>query len=179
MDHSSVTVRRHDTSSTRRGRATAGPSGHRDPVIIQSFETSNLRELDSMIDVPLAQLVDASGGPADLPGTTYASMLTPAGLAEVATYADGLGANKYVVIPRGATTPTAVVDDAHAEGLVVHVWTMRRENQFMDARFRRGTDPNAPGDLAAEVRVFLDAGVDGLFADHPDVAVRALASWLD
>lgn len=145
-----------------------------DPVIIQSFEVSNLRELDTMVDVPLAQLVDAAGGPADLPGTTYASMLTPAGLREIATYADGLGANKFVVLPRGATTPTAVVADAHAAGLIVHVWTLRLENQFMDARFTTGTDPNAPGDLAAEARAFLDAGVDGIFSDHPDVVAGVL-----
>ena len=145
-----------------------------DPVIIQSFEVTNLRELDTMVDVPLAQLVDAAGGPADLPGTTYASMLTPAGLRAIATYADGLGANKFVVFPRGATTPTAVVDDAHAAGLVVHVWTLRLENQFMDARFTTGTDPNAPGDLAAEARAFLDVGVDGIFSDHPDVVAEVL-----
>ncbi len=143
-------------------------------MIIQSFEVSNLRELDTMVDVPLAQLVDAAGGPADLPGTTYASMLTPAGLRTIATYADGVGANKFVVLPRGATTPTAVVADAHAAGLVVHVWTLRLENRFMDARFTSGTDPNAPGDLAAETRAFLDAGVDGIFSDHPDVVADVL-----
>jgi glycerophosphoryl diester phosphodiesterase len=153
-----------------------------DEVIIQSFEVSNLRELDTMVDVDLAQLVDSSGGPFDLPGTTYASMVTAAGLRTIATYADGLGAAKGWVLPRdasGATgEPSAVVDDAHAAGLVVHVWTLRRENQFMAANFRVGTDPNAPGDLYAEARAFLDAGVDGLFSDHPDIAARALADWL-
>lgn len=145
-----------------------------DPVIIQSFEVTNLQELDTMVDVPLAQLVDASGGPYDRPGTTYASMVTPAGLAAIATYADGLGANKFLVLPRGAVEPTAVVADAHAASLVVHVWTMRQENQFLDTRFRIGTDPNAPGDLAAEARAFLDAGVDGIFSDHPDVVAGVL-----
>ena len=145
-----------------------------DPVIIQSFETTNLRDLDTMIEVPLAQLVDAAGGPFDLPGTTYASMVTAAGLQEIATYADGLGANKFLVLPRGATTPTSVVPDAHGAGLVVHVWTLRRENQFMDARFQVGTDPNAPGDLAAEARAFLDAGVDGIFSDNPDLVAAVL-----
>ncbi|KRF35346.1 glycerophosphodiester phosphodiesterase [Nocardioides sp. Soil805] len=153
-----------------------------DEVIIQSFEVSNLRELDTMVDVDLAQLVDGSGGPADLPGTTYASMVTAAGLRAIATYADGVGAAKNWVLPRdasGATgAPSAVVDDAHAAGLVVHVWTLRRENQFMASNFRVGTDPNAPGDLYAESRAFLDAGVDGLFSDNPDVAARALADWL-
>ncbi|MBD3925076.1 glycerophosphodiester phosphodiesterase [Nocardioides cavernae] len=149
-----------------------------DPVIIQSFEVSNLRRLDAMVDVPLAQLVDAAGGPADLPGTTYASMVTPAGLATIATYADGLGAAKNLVLPRDAAgrtgAPSSVVPDAHAVGLVVHVWTLRRENQFMATNFRIGTDPNAPGDLAAEARAFLDAGVDGVFSDNPDVVAGVM-----
>ena len=149
-----------------------------DPVIIQSFEVSNLRQLDAMVDVPLAQLVDASGGPADLPGTTYASMVTPTGLAAIATYADGLGAAKNLVLPRDAAgrtgAPSSVVPDAQAAGLVVHVWTLRRENQFMATNFRIGTDPNAPGDLAAEARAFLDAGVDGIFSDNPDVVAGVM-----
>ena len=149
-----------------------------DPVIIQSFEVGNLRQLDAMVAVPLAQLVDAAGGPADLPGTTYASMVTPAGLAAIATYADGLGAAKNLVLPRdpaGRTgAPSSVVPDAHTAGLVVHVWTLRRENQFMATNFRIGTDPNAPGDLAAEARAFLDAGVDGIFSDNPDVVAGVM-----
>ncbi|HYQ34120.1 MAG TPA: glycerophosphodiester phosphodiesterase [Lapillicoccus sp.] len=152
-----------------------------DPVIIQSFETANLRELDTMVDVPLAQLVDASGTPYDFTAAgdprTYTDLLTPAGLAWIATYADGVGVNKERVLPRtgGATTvPSPVVGDAHAEGLIVHVWTLRRENQFMATNFRIGTDPNAPGDLAAEARAFLDAGVDGIFSDNPDLVVAVV-----
>jgi glycerophosphoryl diester phosphodiesterase len=156
-----------------------------DEVIIQSFEVANLVELNELIDVDIAQLVNSSGAPYDqsLAGTgaTYASMATPAGLAAIATYADGIGAAKDLVLPRtgGATTePSALVGDAHAAGLVVHVWTLRRENQFMATNFRAGTDPNAPGDLFAETQAFLDAGVDGVFSDNPDIAAAALADWL-
>ena len=60
----------------------------------------------------------------------------------------------------------------------MHPFTLRRENQFMAVNFRRGTDPNAPGDLAAEVRAFLDAGVDGLFTDNPDIGVAARDAWV-
>lgn len=70
--------------------------------------------------------------------------------------------------------PSAVVGDAHDEGLIVHVWTLRRENQFMATNFRVGTDANAPGDLAAEARAFLDAGVDGIFSDNPDLVAQVL-----
>ena len=152
-----------------------------DPVIVQSFETANLRELDTMVEVPLAQLVDGSGRPYDFTVAgdprTYTDLLSPEGLAEIASYADGIGVHKDRVLPRtgGATTvPSAVVGDAHDAGLLVHVWTLRLENQFMATNFRIGTDPNAPGDLAAEARAFLDAGVDGIFSDHPDVVVGVL-----
>jgi glycerophosphoryl diester phosphodiesterase len=156
-----------------------------DEVIIQSFEVANLVELDALIDVDIAQLVNSSGAPYDQSvagtGVTYASMTTPAGIAAIATYADGIGANKDLVLPRtgGATTaPSALVGDAHAAGLIVHVWTLRRENQFMATNFRIGTDANAPGDLFAETQAFLDAGVDGVFSDNPDIAAAALADWL-
>lgn len=153
-----------------------------DPVIVQSFETGNLRQLDTMVDVPLAQLVDAAGAPYDLVAAgdprTYTDLLTPAGLADIATYADGIGVNKDRVLPRtgGATTVASpVVADAHDLGLVVHVWTLRRENQFMATNFRLGADPNAPGDMAAEARAFLAAGVDGIFSDNPDLVAAVLA----
>jgi glycerophosphoryl diester phosphodiesterase len=156
-------------------------------VIIQSFETGNLRELDTMTRVDLAQLVDASGAPYDLRAAgdprTYRDLVTPAGLAEIATYADGVGVNKNLVLPRdpatGATGATSsLVDDAHAAGLVVHVWTLRDENQFMATNFRIGTDPDAKGDAYAEALAFLDAGVDGIFSDHPDTTLQAREDWL-
>jgi glycerophosphoryl diester phosphodiesterase len=156
------------------------------PVFVQSFETGNLRDLATMTRVPLVQLVSSSGAPYDRVAagdpTTYRQMVTPEGLREIATYADGLGANKDVVLPRDATgalgEPTDVVPDAHAEGLLVHVWTMRDENRFMATDFRRGDDPDAKGDARAEIHAFLDVGVDGLFGDHPDTAVDAVESWL-
>ncbi len=159
----------------------------RSKVFIQSFETGNLRDLDEMTKAPLVQLVDAQGAPYDLVAAgdprKYADLITPDGLDEIAEYADGLGANKELVLPRdpgsGATgEPSALVDDAHAEDLIVHVWTLRDENQFMATNFRRGTNPNAKGDIFAEVTAFLQAGVDGLFADYPDSAVDARDEWV-
>ncbi len=157
------------------------------PVFVQSFETANLRDLDELVRVPLVQLVDASGAPYDRVAagdpTTYRDLVTREGLREIATYADGVGAHKDLVLPRDATgatsRPSDVVADAHAEDLLVHVWTMRDENQFMATNFRRGADPNAKGDARAEVFAFLDAGVDGLFGDYPDTAVDARDSWLE
>jgi glycerophosphoryl diester phosphodiesterase len=155
-------------------------------VFIQSFETRNLRDLARVTRVRLVQLVDASGAPYDLVASgdprTYRDLTTPEGLAWIAEYADGVGAHKDLVLPRDATgatgEPSDLVDDAHDEDLLVHVWTLRDENRFMATDFRRGSDPDAKGDARAEALAFLEAGVDGLFGDHPDTVVDALDEWL-
>jgi glycerophosphoryl diester phosphodiesterase len=152
------------------------------PVFVQSFETSNLKALDHVLKVPLVQLLDAKAKqPFDLVGTgdtrTYGDLATPAGLREIATYADGVGPSKDYIVPRDADgfslPPTSFVGDAHAAGLAVHPYTFRRENTFLPAELRSSDDPAGIGDLAAEVRRFFDLGVDGLFTDNADIAVAA------
>ena len=157
-----------------------GYRGKRAPVIIQSFEVANLKKLARMTQVPIAQLLNASGKPWDFVVSgdprTYADLAKPAGLAEIATYADGVGVNKDLMIPRVGGflgTPTTLVADAHAKGLVVHGWTFRAENAFLPLDFRSSTDPNAYGDLEAEIKRFLEIGMDGFFTDQPDFGVRA------
>ena len=157
------------------------------PIFVQSFEVENLRALRSKTPVPLIQLMDAEGSPADRPDLTYADMATAKGLAEVATYANGIGPNKAMVIPRGPRSdglhglsqallgPTSLVADAHKVGLAVHPWTFRRENAFLPEDLRRGGNPADHGDLAAEIRAFVAAGVDGIFTDNTPEAVAALA----
>ena len=152
------------------------------PVIIQSFEVGNLRDLNAMTDVRIAQLVSNSGRPWDFTAKgdprTYADLVTPAGLDEIATYADGIGAQKDVLIPRGAdgnlTTPSPVIADAHARRLVVHGWTVRAENNFLPPAFRSSAVPTARGDVEGEIRVFLEAGMDGFFTDQPDAGAAAV-----
>ncbi len=165
-----------------------GYGSRRDPVFIQSFEVGNLQQLRKRTTIRLIQLMDAEGGPADRQ-TKYADMLTPAGLRQIASYADGIGVAKGLVIPRDAADqlaqPTALIKEAHQAGLQVHAWTFRPENHFLPANFRNETHP-APagfqlppdawrGDGVGEVAAFLAAGLDGVFADHPADAVAALA----
>ncbi|MCK9792183.1 esterase-like activity of phytase family protein [Isoptericola sp. 4D.3] len=155
----------------------------RAPVVVQSFETTNLRELDRLTDVRLALNVSPSGAPYDLVAAgdprTYADLVTPRGLRDLARYADIASLEKNVVVPRtGDGTlgePTSVVRDAHRAGLEVYSWTFRAENQFLPAEHRSSTDPAAHGDLAGELHAFLDAGVDGVFSDHPGLAAAAIA----
>ncbi|WP_114423374.1 esterase-like activity of phytase family protein [Nocardioides houyundeii] len=160
--------------------ATLAANGYdgRDPVYLQSFETTNLAELDRRSDFRLTQLTGCSGAPYDLVAAgdprSYADLVSADGLRGVAEYADGLGACKDQLIPRGADgsllQPTAVIGDAHAAGLVVHPYTFRVENQYLPTQFRRGTEPTAPGDLAGEIAAFVRAGVDGVFTDNPAIA---------
>jgi len=155
-------------------------------VFLQSFETANLVALRRVTALPLVQLVAPDGAPADLlaagAATTYADLLTPAGLRRVASYADAIGPSKDLVLPRDPATgaagaPSSLVADAHGAGLAVHVYTLRDENQFMATNFRLGSDPCARGDAVAEARAFLDAGVDGIFTDHAGTVVEARQQW--
>ncbi|MEG8220299.1 glycerophosphodiester phosphodiesterase [Sphingomonas sp. HH69] len=143
-----------------------------DPVFIQSFEVGNLKAIRATSRLRLIQLVDAEGGPADLPGTSYADMLTVQGLTDVAAYADGIGPSAALVIaPEGAT---ALVGRAHDAGLQVHVWTMRMENSFLPPQYQRLDDPQGLGDFTGYVRAIAATGVDGLFSDFPGQARAAI-----
>jgi glycerophosphoryl diester phosphodiesterase len=149
-----------------------------DPVWIESFEVANLKALRRVTRLKLVQLVDDKGAPVDGGAESYAVMITPAGLKQIASYADGLGAAKALVIPRdaeGRSLPaTPLVAQAHAAGLKVIIWTLRSENFFLPAELREGGDPRAKGRAQDEVRMFAKAGVDGIFTDHPADAAAAL-----
>ena len=155
-----------------------GYRGRTAPVFIQSFEVGNLKALRAKSDLPLIQLMDSDGGPADDAKLSYAAMATPEGLKAVAAYADGIGPNKDMVIPRGAIgtlgDPTSLVREAHAAGLKVHPWTFRRENYFLPLADKGGLNPAGHGDLGAEIGAFLKTGIDGLFSDNPREAVPAV-----
>ena len=179
------------------------------PVIIQSFETANLRYLRPRTPLRLVQLVDADdlapdgtityAAPFDKPydwvvsgrAGLFRDLVTPAGLAEVATYADGIGPWKYyiqstrckVLEPSGTKcadangdgavneadreviAPTDLIERAHARGLIVHTWTFRNE------RSRQPLDDK--GNPVNEYLRFYELGVDGLFSDFADTAVAA------
>ena len=140
------------------------------PVFIQSFEVSNLKDLNQLTNVSLVQLINNGGRPYDFvvngDSRLYRDLITPLGLAEIATYANGIGANKNLIIPRDSQgnllSPTTLVDDAHAAGLLVHAWTFRNEDVFLPR--------NLQGNPQEEYRRFYETGVDGVFSDNPDTA---------
>ena len=127
------------------------------PVFIQSFEQENLRALRKKTRVRLIQL---ASGP---------EMIAPERLKDIATYADGIGPDKRLVIPVDPDgvpgPPTDLVARAHALSLLVHVYTLRIDKEFLPAGYQGRADE--------EFRQFRNAGVDGLFTDFPLAAVRA------
>jgi glycerophosphoryl diester phosphodiesterase len=164
-----------------------GYRGRSAPVFIQSFETASLKEIRAMTDLRIVQLMSANGQPEDfrLAGDrrSYADMASAAGLREVASYADGIGPTRELVIPRDAArnlaAPTTLVRDAHAAGLIVHPYTFRPENPFLPASLRRGNagSPSEHGDIVAEITAFLETGIDGFFTDDPAAGRAALDAF--
>ncbi|SDD37817.1 esterase-like activity of phytase family protein [Auraticoccus monumenti] len=152
------------------------------PVVIQSFETGNLRELARRTPLQLSQLINCSGAPYDLVAAgderTYADLVTRDGLRQISTYADQVGFCKDVMIRRDADgtlgQPTSVVADAHRYRLTVVGWTFRAENVFLPSEFDSSADPAALGDMEGEIQAFLALGMDQLFSDQPDLAVAAV-----
>jgi glycerophosphoryl diester phosphodiesterase len=92
-------------------------------------------------------------------------MRTPDGLAAVAEYARGIGpwiGQIHQGLDQTAThRTTRLVDEAHTAGLLFHPYTLRREAL-----------PEGFGDFEALLHFFIvDQGVDGVFTDHPDLAI--------
>ena len=194
----------------------AGWNSKTAPIFVQSFEPSSLKLMRSKgLTTRMVQLVDGDdydfkNGGVDNPDASpfsrpydwvragdtrkFPAMLTPAGLAEVKTYADGIGPWKpYLVAVKGsfnaagqmidvngdgkvnlqdATTvaPTTLVADAHKAGLFVHEYTFRNEPRRLALDYK--------GDPQAEYLQHFRLGVDGVFSDFTDTAVAARAAYL-
>ena len=192
----------------------AGWNSKTAPVFVQSFEPGSLKEMRSKgLNTRMVQLIDADdydlktgkltfAAPFDRPydwtlsGDTrlFSAMVTPAGLAEIKTYADGIGPWKPYIVPiKGALdvtgnlrdlngdgqanyndassqSPTTLIDDAHKAGLFVHAYTFRNESRRL--AFDYNKDPKA------EYLQFYRLGVDGVFSDFTDTAVEARKTYL-
>ncbi|MGY1502175.1 glycerophosphodiester phosphodiesterase [Streptomyces sp. QTS52] len=165
-----------------------GKDGKNSPVILQSFEPTSIQRLNRLVANPLVVLLSAAqtrpwdfvtnGDP-----RTVADLIKPAGLKEIASYAQGIGPTLDLVIPKDAagalTSPTTLVADAHRAGLILHPYTMRNENPFLPANFRKGTDADAYGDAFGAYRTYFATGIDGVFTDNADTGVLARADFLN
>jgi glycerophosphoryl diester phosphodiesterase len=184
------------------------------PVFVQSFEPGSLKLMKSKgLLTPMVQLIDADdydlkagtltyAAPYDRPydwfkagdKRLFSAMVTPAGLAEIKTYADGIGPWKPYIIPvkgqldasgnlkdvngdgkanlndASSQAPTTLIADAHRAGLFVHAYTFRNEKRRLTA--------DAKGDPLAEYLQYYRLGLDGLFSDFADTAIAARSAYL-
>jgi glycerophosphoryl diester phosphodiesterase len=150
------------------------------PVFIQSFEVTNLKQLRKMIDVPLIQLFDEPQlRPYDFvvkgDRRTYGDLTSPKELAKISKYAAGIGPYKRLIVPVGTDQrlkpPTTLIRDAHVAGLKVHAYTFRNEAQYLA--------PDYNGKPEAEYEQFFKLGVDAVFSDFPDTAVKVRNQLFD
>ena len=176
------------------------------PIYVQSFDPASLKYMRSIgLATKVVQLIDGNdvdyktgamiyatsdvynfvdGRPYSWTvagdGRYFGALLTPAGLADVKTYADGIGPWKPQVMTlsgssgtfAGVTSavPTSLLSDAHKAGLFVHTYTFRNEPQYLAGVFH--------GDPGAELTTYFQAGVDGVFADFSNTAVAARTAYL-
>ena len=159
------------------------PWGSRDRLTVECFEQTVLGQVGARgVDADYVYLIESSGAAADLvardgsAATPYSEQLTDAGLARLARDVDGISVDKTLLLtsgPKGAVGTTDLVAQAHEHGLSVFTWTLRPENRFLASGHRVGTAPADWGDWRREYELILSTGIDGIFADHPDLAVAA------
>ena len=151
-----------------------GAAGRDGSVVVQSFDAAALRALRADLGPrgpQLGQLVY------DYP--CHDALVTPSGLREISTYAEGIGPGKARILLRDPDNALTGVSDligqAHRAGLWVCAWTLRPENAFLPLHLRRGEDLAGQGDLQTEARLLFALGIDGIITDAPDIAVLARA----
>ncbi|MEO6826369.1 MAG: glycerophosphodiester phosphodiesterase family protein [Microbacteriaceae bacterium] len=164
-------------------------------LILESFEATVLAELhDRGVTGKRIHLIEDSGAPFDQVAALgerahdYAESVSDAGLRVGAAatgrdHLDGISVKKSLILPSDAGAdpeqdsagPQAsdLVRRAHEVGLEVYCWTLRPENRFLTGAFRGPGDDNAFGHWRREFEVIMRTGVDGVFADQPDLAVAA------
>ncbi|MCU1546718.1 MAG: glycerophosphodiester phosphodiesterase [Homoserinimonas sp.] len=154
--------------------------GESNRLTIECFELTVLQQIrDRGIRGDLVYLLEAAGSPADNTNTPYSAYLTDEGLAALSGKVDGISVDKRLLLHTDVAGNTLgltdVVDRAHAAGLTVYCWTLRAENRFLGKNLQRGSSPGQFGDWLGEFQLIMASGIDGVFADHPDLAVEARA----
>ncbi|MER6330336.1 glycerophosphodiester phosphodiesterase [Streptomyces sp. NPDC001034] len=164
-----------------------GKDTRNSPVILQSFEPTSIQKLNQLVDNPLVVLLSAADSrPWDFVEAgdprTVRDLITPKGLREIAGYAQGIGPTLDLIIPRKADgslgEPSTLVSDAHRVGLILHPYTMRNENPFLPAEFRKGTAADGYGNPFGALQAYFATGIDGVFTDNADTGVLARADYL-
>jgi glycerophosphoryl diester phosphodiesterase len=114
-----------------------------------------------------------------VPSISYADELSDAGLEALGSAFDGLGLDARFLVDLftgDVETGRRLIEGAHRFGLTAFTWTLRPENRFLPLKWHVGLDHWAWGNWQAYFASLYSIGVDGVFADHPDLAFRARES---
>jgi glycerophosphoryl diester phosphodiesterase len=154
-------------------------------LVVESFERTVLAKVRARgVHARSVYLVEAEGAPYDAvardgaAARTYAQEIDEAGLYELAASTGddvihGISVDKTLLLDARGDGTTDLVDRAHAAGLQIYLWTLRAENRFLAQPFRRGEAAKHYGDWPGEFELIMSTGVDGVFADQPDLAAVA------
>ncbi|MGD8681296.1 MAG: glycerophosphodiester phosphodiesterase [Lysobacterales bacterium] len=144
-----------------------GYAGPEDAAILQSFDRDALlharHELKTRLR--LMQLIGENSW--DESPTDFEQLRTEAGLANIATYADGIGPWIPQVIEFHQNDSSDISDLtrlSRENGLFVHAYTLRADR----------LPPGATDFDQVISALSTEAGIDGVFTDHPDRATRYL-----
>lgn len=151
------------------------------PVFIQSFESANLQYLRAKTKLPLVQLLDDGALVYDSAGTHVVAVkipqykddrggAAPRQFGDIARYATAIGPWKRQIlrdVQKDMLLQTSVIEQAHQAGLAVHTYTFRSEPETLAKQY--GNDP------LNEYQQFYALGIDAVFSDFPDTALRARA----
>ncbi|MET7570478.1 glycerophosphodiester phosphodiesterase [Streptomyces sp. NPDC005492] len=165
-----------------------GKDRRNSPVLIQCFEPTGIQKISKLVDNNLAVLLSGTGTqPFDFidlgDPRKVDDLITPKGLAEIATYAQGIGPTLDLIITKNAdgslNKETTLVADAHKAGLILHPYTMRNENPFLPLEYRKGTAVDAYGDAFGAFQRYFATGIDGVFTDNADTGLLARADFVN
>lgn len=159
-----------------------GYTSKTDRVYLQCFDVNELKRIKNELEpkmgmnLNLVQLIaytDWNETQEKRPDGTWVNysydwMFKPGAMQQIARYADGVGPDYHMLVAEGSTpghiTLTDMVKEAHASKMQVHPYTVRA-----DKLPEYATDVNQLYDV-----LYNQAGVDGLFTDFPDKAVKFL-----
>jgi glycerophosphoryl diester phosphodiesterase len=153
------------------------------PVFIQSFESANLQYLRARTKLPLVQLLDDGALLYDAAGKRVTAVkisqygdkrggAVPQSLEDIARYANAIGPWKRQIMRDVKTSQllqSTLIEQAHAAGLRVHTYTFRSEPATLA--------PEYSNDPQLEYRQFYALGIDGVFSDFPDAALKARSGF--
>ena len=155
-------------------------AGFRGPLVVESFEETVLGEVRQRgLGAKLVYLLEGKGTAPDLAlrlgasAPDYSTQLSDEGLADLAGRVDGVSVDKGRLLKPDPRAGVELVDRAHRAGLEVYTWTLRPENKFLTAPFRTTTGAREWGDWRGEFDAVFATGLDGVFADQPDLAIAA------